>query len=322
MAVAHDGEANVTTAFGTPATSHTWTGKTTAGSDRIGILAFAVSNPAAVSGVTWNGVAMTQKASVTNGTDNRGAMIFYIVNPPTAASDIVLSAGGNVTAVGIVSSYNGAHQSTQDGATGTASGTATPATVDCTSTTGDMVVDALYFIGAGTAPSVGAGQTQNGNTDQGTWFGSSSREAGATTVTMSWTLTSATRWSIAAASIKAADASSSTTVTPATGSIVAQGRAPTVNVFTNVRIREVLINEAGSPVASQTGIHLVVWYGGAPSGAPDLSYSDMTTDTNGSTSWSLATGSLAYNQGVFYVAHDGHASMSVFTCARMIPTYS
>jgi len=115
---------------------------------------------------------------------------------------------------------------------------------------------------------------------------------------------------------------SSSTVTPTTGSVVAEGRAPSVNPFTNVRIREVLINAAGSPVANQTGIHLVVWYGGVPTGAPDLSYSSMTTDANGSTSWSLATGSLVYNQKIFYVAHDGHASLSAYTCAQMIPTYS
>ena len=115
---------------------------------------------------------------------------------------------------------------------------------------------------------------------------------------------------------------SSTTVTPTTGSAIAAGRQPSANSFTNVRIREVLINEAGSPVGNQTGIHLVVWYGGAPAGVPDLSYSNMTTDANGTTSWSIATGSLLYNQGVFYVAHDGHASMSVYTCARMVPTYS
>jgi hypothetical protein len=65
-----------------------------------------------------------------------------------------------------------------------------------------------------------------------------------------------------------------------------------MNPFTNVRIREVLINEAGSPVANQTGIHLLVWYSGFPAGAADLSYSNMTTDPTGTTSWSLATGTL------------------------------
>lgn len=112
------------------------------------------------------------------------------------------------------------------------------------------------------------------------------------------------------------------TVSPTTGSLVVQGRALTANAFTNVRLREVLINEAGSPLANMSGLSLVIWYGGAPVGTPDLSYSAVTTDTNGTMSYSLATGSLIYNQAIFYVATDGSSSLSAWTCARAIPTYS
>lgn len=103
--------------------------------------------------------------------------------------------------------------------------------------------------------------------------------------------------------------------------LTVNGRAVTVNTFTSVAIMEVLINEAGSPVSNRTGISLLVWYGGAPVGAPDASYSALTTDANGTTSWSLAPGGLTYNQTIFYVATDGGASLSMYTCARMIPTY-
>jgi hypothetical protein len=124
-------------------------------------------------------------------------------------------------------------------------------------------------------------------------------------------------------SLKAAAAGGSTaTATPGVGAVNTSGLTPSMNPFTNVRIREVLVNEAGSPVANQTGIHLVVWYSGFPSGAADLSYSNMTTDPAGTTSWSLATGTLVYNQRIFYVSHDGHPSLSVYTCAQMMPTYS
>ena len=117
--------------------------------------------------------------------------------------------------------------------------------------------------------------------------------------------------------------SSETTVTPTTGLAVMSGGQASVNPFSNVRIRDTLINEAGSPVGNRTGIHLMVWYAGVPSGAPDLSYSSMTSDANGTISWSIATGSLVYNQNIFYVAHDGNASgsLSQYTCARMIPNY-
>jgi hypothetical protein len=117
-------------------------------------------------------------------------------------------------------------------------------------------------------------------------------------------------------------AGSSTTVTPTTGALTINGRQGATNVFTNVRIREVFINEAGSPLANMTGMSLLVWYSGSPVGAPDLSYSAVTTDANGTMSYSLATGSLAYNQAIFYVATDGSSSLSAWTCARMTPTYT
>lgn len=115
---------------------------------------------------------------------------------------------------------------------------------------------------------------------------------------------------------------SSTTATPTTGLLSIQGQQHSVNPFTNVRIREVFINEAGSPLANMTGMSLLIWYAGSPIGSPDLSYSAVTTDTNGTMSYSLATGSLVYNQPIFYLATDGHASLSAWTCARMTPTYT
>lgn len=116
--------------------------------------------------------------------------------------------------------------------------------------------------------------------------------------------------------------SASTTLQPAQATLTLNGRLPSVNTFTAVAIREVLINEAGSPVTNRTGMHLMVWYAGVPAGAPDLSLTALTTDAAGTASWSLPPGSLIYNQPIFYLAHDGSASLSNYTCARMIPTYT
>lgn len=115
--------------------------------------------------------------------------------------------------------------------------------------------------------------------------------------------------------------SGTTTLNPTTGSITVNGRAASINSFTAVFIREVLINEAGSPMANRTGMSLHVWYSGRPDGVADLSYSDLTTDANGTASWNLAIGGLTYNQQIFYVATDGGASLSAYTCARVLPTY-
>jgi len=114
----------------------------------------------------------------------------------------------------------------------------------------------------------------------------------------------------------------STTVSPAQAALTLSGRAATVNSFSAVAIREVLINEAGSPIANRTGISLHVWYSARPDGTPDLSLSALTTDADGTASWSLPTGGLVFNQTIFYVATDGGDSLSEYTCASMIPTYT
>ncbi len=124
------------------------------------------------------------------------------------------------------------------------------------------------------------------------------------------------------ATFKAAASGSSTTINPTTGLATLNGRQGAINGFSSVAIREVLINEAGSVVGNRTGMHVLVWYAGNPAGAPDLSYSNLTTDPNGTASWSLPIGGLTFNQQIFYVATDGGASLSQFTCARLLPTYS
>jgi hypothetical protein len=117
-----------------------------------------------------------------------------------------------------------------------------------------------------------------------------------------------------------ASSSSSTTITPGVGSVTVQGRTPSTSAFNNVRIREVLVNASGQAVGSVTGINLAVWYGGIPSGAPDVSLAGLTTDSAGTTSWSIVTGTLAYNQPIFYIAYDP-TTPTRWTCARMTPNY-
>lgn len=127
------------------------------------------------------------------------------------------------------------------------------------------------------------------------------------------------------AALRGSTGASSTTISnasPQTSPITVNGRQGAINGFTAVAIKEVLINEAGSPVSNRTGMSLLVWYAGNPAGAPDLSYSALTTDANGTASWSIAPGGLVLNQPIFYVATDGGASLSMYTCARMVPTYT
>mgnify|MGYP001591711135 CR=1 FL=1 len=111
-----------------------------------------------------------------------------------------------------------------------------------------------------------------------------------------------------------------TILTPAQAALTLNGRGVTTSAFQNVRIRELLVNGSGQAIASATDITLLVWYAGRCGGAPDVSLNSMTTDADGTTSWSIATGTLAFNQAIFYVAQNS-VSLSHYAAARMTPSY-
>jgi len=111
-----------------------------------------------------------------------------------------------------------------------------------------------------------------------------------------------------------------TTLTPASATLTLSGKIPGTSAFTNVRIREVLVNGSGQLVGSATDIGLRVWYSGICAGPPDVSLNGMTTDANGTTSWSIATGALSFNQPIFYVAQNS-VSYSHYACGRLVPSY-
>lgn len=111
-----------------------------------------------------------------------------------------------------------------------------------------------------------------------------------------------------------------TALTPATAALSLAGKLPGTSAFTNVRIREVLVNGSGQLVSSATDIGLRVWYSGICAGPPDVSLNGMTTDANGTTSWSIATGTLSFNQPIFYVAQNS-VSYSHYACGRLVPSY-
>lgn len=134
------------------------------------------------------------------------------------------------------------------------------------------------------------------------------------------TLAVADSWATIAFIVRANPDTSEATATPGKATLTVSGRQPATSAFNAVRIREVLVNGSGQTVGNATDITLLVWYSGACRGAPDLSINGMTTDANGTTSWSIATGSLALGGTIFYVAQNS-VSLSHYTAARMVPAY-
>jgi hypothetical protein len=90
--------------------------------------------------------------------------------------------------VGIVA-YTGVDQSTPNDAATTNTGFGGSPTVDVPSASGDLVVDAMGWKEVASTPTAGGGQTLRWNSpDTGDEEGAGSEEAGAATVTMSWSM--------------------------------------------------------------------------------------------------------------------------------------
>lgn len=186
MALTFDAASQGETSAGTSLTvSHTCGATAT-----ILILGVATySTPATVT-ATYNGVAMTE-VPVSNqlygvGSTNRLTCL-YLVNPASGAHNIVITASvSNEIVMGAVSYLGGDTTTPQDGSAKT-SATGPPITQNIVSETNDLVVDvtSTYQPGVLTA---GAGQTERVNNNNGGTNESlgMSEEAGAASVTMSW----------------------------------------------------------------------------------------------------------------------------------------
>ena len=184
--------------------THTFaSGKTTTGSNRLGIVAVGgVSfGTSGVSGVTWNGVAMTLVDQLK---PDMAASLWYIVAPPTGSSTVAITFDGLWQGYGIVSSFQDVNQTTPIGTAAKTSGTGETASLTVSSASGETVVDALGCYP--NVPTVGAGQTvigSVGSNSGGDRWGAHSYEAGAASVSMGWSGAGITVWSIVGVSLKA-----------------------------------------------------------------------------------------------------------------------
>lgn len=212
MAVAFDAASSGQT---TNATSIT-VAHTCSGSDRVLFVGVGWSTGpeamASVTGVTYNGVALTQIWEIIDSPTDHANAGWYLIAPATGTNNIVVtfaSAMDEICAGGI--SFTGAHQTSPLGTFQTANGTTGNATVNVSSAADEIVVDNCYVGQNGIT--VGAGQTQRWQqANIGSYStGGGSTETGAATTTMSWTITSGNPWNIGAVPIKPAGAAASGT---------------------------------------------------------------------------------------------------------------
>ncbi len=180
-------------------TTRTFSHTVASGEELLIIRASFRGSSATPSGIsfTFNGVACTLVPSASASTSS-GRMIteiHYLVNPSVGTYNVVANwtatANWIITVQGVTNSNVAPTGGNSNFATDT-----TP-TVTITSQTNELVIDSVVT-NAGVTLTVGAGQTQGTNTETAT--GSSdlraatSRENGASSVTMSWTRSASGTW--------------------------------------------------------------------------------------------------------------------------------
>lgn len=147
----------------------------------------------AVSATFNTSESMTVIHTDTTTNSNRHIRIFRRTAPTATTANVVFTwAGGNHMRA-ICAAYSGVDQTTPEDAVQTTDGTSgnTSSSVNVSSATGDMVMDAVVS-SAGAVFTVGAGQTEINQMTTDTGAGhqgiASSYESGSTTTTMSWAL--------------------------------------------------------------------------------------------------------------------------------------
>ena len=194
--------------------------KAVSGANRFMIIGVAIrSLSISVSSVVYNG---SENATLikrkTNADDAISVELWGLIAPTVGTNNVVVTlSAADISFVASVVVYTGVHQTTPTGTAVDAEGDSTDPSVVASSAAGEVVVDMTAKNDATSFPSaptltVGAGQTQKANltTTEGggnDLAGAMSEEAGAASVTMSWSGNN-NPWAIAAVPLKPAGASS------------------------------------------------------------------------------------------------------------------
>lgn len=162
--------------------------------------------------VTFNGSSLTKIAEVSHSSNSHKLSRWRLNGAASGTHNVVLTwpSAGAISYI-TVRSFSGVNATTPEGTSVTNTGTSTAPTCTASSASGEMVVDAVVidFNPVGhTSVTIGSGQTQDskGNSNHGVSTlnatGATSHAAGASSVTMSWTVDTADYWRCIATPLK------------------------------------------------------------------------------------------------------------------------
>ena len=151
------------------------------------------------SGVTYGGVAMTSATGAFgNGGSNNGD-IYYLLNPPTGANNVVVShSSGQITAIAM--SFIGAGGIS---AATTATGSSTTPSITLASAATSIVVDWVNHNQGSILTATGSNQTRQQHNEQANAVAGSTT-TGVASTTVSYSCVGSNAWSIGALSVDAA----------------------------------------------------------------------------------------------------------------------
>lgn len=180
MAAAFDAQASAGFGF---VSSWSWS-HTCTGADRVLYVMLSLVTDRTVSAITYGGQTMTEIKTALVTSRYR---LFRLLAPPTGANSVSITLSASSRGVGGSVSLTGVDQSTpNDAIVEELSG---DASIVVTSAVNDLVIDFISANAVVGAFAAGAGQTLHYDTEDGGGFEeqASSREAGAASVTMSYT---------------------------------------------------------------------------------------------------------------------------------------
>ena len=198
-------------------------------SNRIVFGSISFSNNAVnISSMTYAAAAMTPVDELI--ANNSSTAVQRKTAPATGANNLVMTlTGSSSTNAGGGSSYYGVDQTTPLGTPVKNSSASGNPSSTVTSAAGELVVDFLGDLGGSGTVTPDAGQTQRWQIEEaGTERSSSSEEAGAASVVMSWTHAISGEWTQIAVAIKPAAAAAAAKIT---------GQGLLLNVYRNQLIR-------------------------------------------------------------------------------------
>ncbi|MCP4171990.1 MAG: DUF2341 domain-containing protein, partial [Fuerstiella sp.] len=187
--------------------STTTVSHTTSGDNRLMLVGVATDpHGESVASITYNGFNLSLVGAEEDSGSHSRAEIWSLVAPDTGSHDVVVTMTGNGhhgVVVGVMT-FTGVDQTTPLENFSAASGASNTASTTVTSTSDDLVFGVVHSH-HGSSSAAGAGQTEYWDRTEWVSNGSGTVEAGAASVTTSWTVTN-DDWTVAAVSIRSASA--------------------------------------------------------------------------------------------------------------------